>query len=93
MPTHKSNWKRLRQDKHRRARNVARKTALRGQLKRVRQAATTGVSAQEIEGELRSAFSLLDHAAKHNLIHRKNADRNKARLARLVSSCRKSEQS
>ncbi|MBE7559031.1 30S ribosomal protein S20 [bacterium] len=85
MPTHKSNWKRLRQDKVRRVRNIARKSQIRTQVNRVKNALAAGTARPEVEGELRATISLLDRAAKSGVIHRRKADRKKSRLARMVA--------
>ena len=41
-------------------------------------------SQEQATVEYRSVMSLLDKAVAYGLIHKKNADRNKARLARFV---------
>ncbi len=84
MPSHKATWKRLRQDKKRRTRNVAEKSRLRTAVKRLR--ATCAEGEQEpAKAELRKSISLLDKAAKRRTIHPRTADRKKSRLQRLVN--------
>ena len=39
---------------------------------------------EEATGKYRTVVSLLDKAVAYGLIHKKNADRNKSRLARFV---------
>jgi len=85
MPTHKSNWKRLRQDKIRRSRNVSRKSELSTHVRKLREAVASGASPETVQAELRSAVSLLDRAAKRGVIHRNAADRRKSRLTRLAT--------
>ena len=85
MPTHKSNWKRLRQDKVRRTRNVSRKSQLTTSVRKLREAVAAGASPEVVDAQLRTTVSLLDRAAKHRVIHQKNADRKKSRLVRLAT--------
>ncbi len=85
MPTHKSNWKRLRQDKTRRVRNVSRKSEIRTHVNRVKNAVAAKAAPAELEAEFRKTASLLDRAAKTGVIHKKKADRRKSRLAKMIA--------
>ena len=81
MPTHKSCVKRMRTSEERRLRNRAVRSQLRAAIKELRTE-----TSKEVAGEkYRRVTSLFDKAAGMGLIHKKNADRNKARLAQLVS--------
>jgi small subunit ribosomal protein S20 len=74
--------KRMRQDKKRRARNQAVKSAVRGS---VRKADSAG-SAEEAGELLKQASSVIDRAAKKGVIHWRTAARKKSRLAKRVGS-------
>lgn len=80
MPHHKSCKKRMKTSNERRLRNRAYLTNLRSQLRDLR--ALT--SRDEATVAYRDVVSLLDKAVTNGLIHKKNADRNKSRLARFV---------
>ena len=80
MPHHKSCKKRMKTSNERRLRNRAYLTNLRSQLRGLR--ALT--SRDEATVAYRDVVSLLDKAVTNGLIHKKNADRNKSRLARFV---------
>jgi len=84
MPTHKATWKRLRQDKRRRAQNVTEKSRLRTSVKKLRATCAEGDRDQAKE-ELLKASSLLDKAGKRRTIHPRTAARKKSRLQRLVN--------
>lgn len=84
MPTHKATWKRLRQDKRRRAQNVTEKSRLRTSVKKLRTTCAEGDRDQAKE-ELLKASSLLDKAGKRRTIHPRTAARKKSRLQRLVN--------
>lgn len=77
MPHHKSAEKRVRTNEKRRQRNVDVKSGVRTALKRVRGAH----SRQDAEAALKSAFSLLDRAAKKGVLKAGTADRQKSRLS------------
>lgn len=82
MPQHKSAMKRIRQDKKRRARNKAVKSAVKTAAKSVREAA----SPEDAAELLRSAESVIDRAARKGVIHWRNAARRKSRLAKKARS-------
>jgi small subunit ribosomal protein S20 len=77
--------KRIRQNAKTRAHNRSKKSALRSQLKKVRQAIAEGdvVRARE---EYRLAMKRADKTAKTNAIHRNQAARMKSRLARAINA-------
>ena len=80
MPNHKSCVRRVKTSEEKRLVNRARRSELRGAIRELR-----GQSIKEQAGkQYLIVASMLDRAAQDNLIHRKNADRNKARLARFV---------
>lgn len=63
-----------------RQRNRAFRSKLRAAVKDVR----TATNKDEAGKKLHDAQQILDKAASYGLIHRKNADRNKSRLAQFV---------
>ncbi|MFH1715242.1 MAG: 30S ribosomal protein S20 [Elusimicrobiota bacterium] len=82
---HTSALKELRKSIKRKANNAPRKTYIRTLTKKIELA----VKNKDLDGVkklLNEAFSAFDRAAKTNLIHKKNSDRNKSRLAKKVSS-------
>ena len=84
MPSHKATWKRLRQDKKRRARNVTEKSRLRTTLKKLRATCAEG-DGEQAKAQLLQSASLLDKAGKRRTIHPRTAARRKSRLQRLVN--------
>ena len=80
MPHHKSCKKRMKTSDVRRLRNRAYMSNLRSQVRGLR--ALT--NREEAAVAYRDVVSLLDKAVSNGLIHKKNADRNKSRLARFV---------
>jgi small subunit ribosomal protein S20 len=83
MPNTSTAKKRLRQNDKRRARNRARRSALRTQIRKVRAAVAAG-KIDEAATEFRLATKRLDQAAAANLIHTNPASRLKSRLSALV---------
>lgn len=81
MPNHKSCAKRMKTSAVERTRNRAFRSQLRQAIRDVR-----GQSSKE-EGlkKLKEATAILDKAAGAHIIHWRNADRNKSRLAHFVS--------
>lgn len=80
-----SSKKRIRQNATRRARNRARRSALRGKLRKSNEAllrATPG----DAETVLRTTAQALDRAANQRTLHRNAAARRKSRLARRVNA-------
>ena len=80
MPNHKSNFKRMRTNEKARLRNRTLRSRLRSTVKEVREEETPDAAAKK----LLDAQQLLDKAASAGLIHKRNADRNKSRLAKAV---------
>jgi small subunit ribosomal protein S20 len=83
MPNTKSAKKRLRQDTQRRLRNRIVKSAVRTQIRKVRQAVQAG-DLQKAGEEFRLACKRLDRAGAHGVLHRNTASRYKSRLANLI---------
>jgi len=83
MPNTSTAYKRLRQSEKRRARNRARRSALRTQIRKVRAAVLAG-KLDEAATELRVAAKRLDQAAAGNLIHINTAGRLKSRLSAAI---------
>jgi small subunit ribosomal protein S20 len=85
MPNTPSAKKRMRQDAVRRARNRSTKSALRTQMRKVREA----ITAKEVETsktEFRALVKKLDRAAARNVIHPNRAARTKSRLSAAIKA-------
>ncbi len=85
MATHKSAEKRDRQNKKRRQRNVAAKSALRTKIKSV----VAGVESKDKENSvkaLKAAIPAIAKAGAKGLIHKKNASRTISRLTKKVNA-------
>ena len=85
MPNTASAKKRLRQDAVRRVRNRSTKSALRNQLRKVREA----IAAKEVEQcevEFRILAKKLDKAASQNVIHANSAARTKSRVSAAIKA-------
>ena len=87
MPNSKSAEKRLRQNEKRRQRNKSVRTALRTELRKVREAVTAG-DADATELAFRAAVKRLDRAAANKIIHRNAAARLKSRLSSRVKAAK-----
>ena len=83
MPNRKSAEKRLKQNFARRGRNRATKSAMKTQIRKVREAVAAG-DVPKAEEEFRLAAKRLDRAGASNVIHRNQAARTKSRLQRLI---------
>ena len=83
MPNTSTAHKRLRQSEKRRARNRARRSALRTQIRKVRAAVLAG-KLDEATTEFRVAVKRLDQAAAANLLHNNTASRLKSRLSAAI---------
>jgi small subunit ribosomal protein S20 len=88
MPTTKSAKKRHRQSLERRAKNRATKSAIKTQVRKVRQAIMAGDVAKA-ETELRTTATRLDRAASKRIIHPNAAARTKSRLSHLIVAAKK----
>lgn len=82
MDRHPQQIKRERQDKKRRAKNVADMSRLRTHVKKVL-SSTTKEEADKVYGQ---AVSVIDKAISRNLIHKNTGSRRKAQLTRHVNS-------
>lgn len=87
MPNTKSAKKRLRQDEVRRARNRAKKSAIKGQIRKVREAIAAGDAAKG-EAEFRLAAKRLDKAAADGVVHANLAARVKSRLSAALKAAK-----
>ena len=87
MPTKTSAKKRLRQNTVHRTRNRAVKSALKTQLRKVRDAVADG-KIPEAEAEYRTAAKKLDREGARNVIHRNKAARTKSRLQKLIKKAK-----
>lgn len=83
MPNTKSAKKRLRQSLKRRAQNRTIRSAMRKQMRKVRERLDAG-DAAGAETQLRVATKKLDQAAAKNIIHKNAAARLKSRFARRL---------
>ena len=83
MAHSKSALKRWRQNERHRARNKPVRTAARTAVRSAR--ATIATGGDDAAGAIQSAASVLDRAAKHNVIHRNTASRHKSRLMRAMN--------
>lgn len=77
--------KKARQDHVRTLRNTSRKSHMKTMVKNVFELAREGKSGEAAK-LLPAAFRAVDLAAKHHLLHRKNAARKKSALSRAVAS-------
>lgn len=84
MGTHKSADKRHRQSLKRKTRNRLAKSTLRTAIKSSLELATAG-KIKEAKEQLKVASKLLDKAAVHGIIHKKNAQRKISRLTQAVN--------
>jgi small subunit ribosomal protein S20 len=87
MPQTNSAKKRLRQNEKRRASNRSAKSAVKTQMKKVREAVAGGDLAAA-ETEFKTAAKKLDRAAAAHTIHKNSASRHKARLSHLIKAAK-----
>jgi len=90
MAQSKQAQKRVRQNETARIRNKAERSAVRTSLKKTLQA-IADKDVEQAKTLLPEATSRLDRAAKHNVMHRNAAARQKARLASKVAALEKGE--
>ncbi|MCA9197785.1 MAG: 30S ribosomal protein S20 [Pirellulaceae bacterium] len=83
MPNTAGARKRLRQSKVRRDRNRSVKTAVRTQIKKVREAVAAG-DVGKAETEFVLAAKQLDRAGSHRVMHPNTTSRYKSRLSQLI---------
>ncbi len=84
MPKRKNAVKRIRVDKKLHLHNVKIKQEIKKAIKKFR-ALVAGKKFEDAKKDLGKIFSLLDKAAKKNIIHPKTANRKKSRLAQRTS--------
>lgn len=87
MPTTKSAKKRHRQSLELRAKNRATKSALKTQIKKVREAVKSG-DAAKADAEFRLVAKKLDRAGTKRVIHPNVASRTKSRLQHLMKAAK-----
>lgn len=88
MPITKSAVKAAKQSKVRQSRLLPYKTQMRTLMRKMRDTVAAGKK-DEATKLLPSVFKSIDMAAKKNIIHRRNADRKKASMAKLVAVSKK----
>lgn len=82
MPTLKSSYKRLRQNRRARLRNRSARSELRTVLKKASNTSDKG----EMEALMPQAVSIIDKSVKKGVLHRNTAGRYKSDLARRANS-------
>jgi small subunit ribosomal protein S20 len=89
MPNSNSAKKRLRQNEKNAARNRTVKSAVRNQVRKVRQAVEAG-DVETSEAAYQQAAKRLDRAANKNVIHANAAARTKSRLSAAIKAIKTS---
>jgi len=84
MPKTASAIKRARQSLVRKARLQPVKTSMKTAIRKISDAAKAGKK-DEVQKLLPTVYKAIDMAAKKQIIHRKNADRKKALVAKLAA--------
>ena len=87
MPNTQSAKKRLRQSQSLRLRNRSIKSAVRTQIKKVRQAVLAG-EIEKAEAEYIVAAKRLDQAGAKRVIHRNTGSRYKSRMQRMIKTAK-----
>ncbi len=82
MPQHKSCKKRVKTSNEQRLRNRGYRSELRSAIKELRAMTDKDAALKKY----RDVMSLFDKTAGRGLLHKRNADRNKSRLARFVQN-------
>jgi small subunit ribosomal protein S20 len=90
MPNTTSAKKRLRQDSVRRLRNRASKSAMRTQIRKVREAVQAG-DVQKAEQEFQVAAQKLDRAGASRVIHPNKAARLKSRMQHAIKKAKQAK--
>ena len=85
MANHKSTKKRMRQNVVRRDRNRTKRSQLRTQIKKLREAIDEGDKKVSLE-ELEPTISLIDKMVNKHILHKNTAARYKSRLTRHVNN-------
>ena len=88
MATHRSAEKRDRQNKKRRTRNTAVKSATKTEIKKVL-AAVEGKEPESSEKALKNAIRVIKKAASKGVYHKNNASRKVSRLTKKVNALKK----
>jgi small subunit ribosomal protein S20 len=88
MPITKSAVKAAKQSKVRQTRLLPYKTQMRTLMRKMRDAIKDGKK-DDAQKLLASVYKSIDMAAKKNIIHRRNADRKKASMAKLLAPSKK----
>ncbi len=88
MPITKSAIKAAKQSKVRQSRLLPYKTNMRTMMRKMRDIVAAGKKDEAVK-LLPTVFKSIDMAAKKNVIHRRNADRKKASMAKLVAVSKK----
>jgi len=88
MPNLKSSKKDVRRTKRRRERNSRQKSAIRTYAKNILKAIKANQK-EEAQALYNTFASLVDKAAKKNIIHKKTANRNKSRISSKISALTK----
>ena len=86
MANHKSALKRAGQNERRRLRNKAVQTRVKNIVKTVR--AAVAQDADNADGQLSAAKSVIDKAAKKGVLHKRTASRKVSRLSKQVNAKR-----
>lgn len=88
MPILKSAKKALKQSLVKRSRNYKTRRTVKDAIKEVVTAAKTG-KAKDAQALLTQAYKVIDTAAKKNVLNRKNADRKKSKMSKLIAGLNK----
>ena len=88
MATHRSAEKRDRQNKKRRTRNTAVKSATKTEIKKVL-AAVEGKEPESSEKALKNAIRVIKKAASKGVYHKNNASRKVSRLTKKLNALKK----
>lgn len=87
MPNTASAKKRLRQNEKKRLHNRSVKSAIRTQIRKIREAVAAG-EVESAESQTPQISKMLDQAAARRVIHPKKAARLKSRLQKLIKSAK-----
>lgn len=82
MPQHKSCKKRIKTSEKERLRNRGYRTTIRNAVRNLR----NETNKEEATKQYKEVTILFDKAAAYGLLHKKNANRNKSRLAKFVQT-------
>ncbi len=88
MPNLKSSKKDVRRTKRRKERNSRQKSAIRTYAKNILKAIKANQK-EEAQALYNTFASLVDKAAKKNIIHKKTANRNKSRISSKIAALAK----